>query len=607
MRRTWSMTAALGILVYCILSVVLVLMYGCASAPRRPDFSERKGYDDVILYLNGYIEQSMRKSGITGLSIALVDDQRIVWARGFGYADSQNEVKATENTVYRVGSISKVFTASAVMQLAEQGKIDIDRPIQTYLPEFSIRSRFKDAGPITPRNIMTHHSGIPSDYLHGMFCTNPESLENFTARIRDEYTASPPGMISSYSNVAMTVLGRMVEKVGVEPFPEYMDAHLLKPMGMTGSSFVMNDTVRPFASKGYFQGKEQKQYAIRDMPAGSLYSNVTDLGRFLQVVFADGRSKDKVILKPETLREMLRVQNADTPLDLDMTTGLNWSVLHQKHMGTIIGHDGGTTTFFSVMTALYEHKLGVVVLTNCVEGSQAINMIAQEALESMIEMRTGKKLPEPEPLPPVTRLDPKTAARYTGAYDTMMGLVTISPRRSGLCAKTSQGSFLLVPLRDGTFSLKYLLAGFIPVSIGGEPFDRLCFSFTEISGYPVVVAHAGKTDRKRILFGTRLTAPQIPASWSRRVGRYVNTDREDEGIAMKALELKIEDGFLVAYVTMHDVKEDTARFAALQPMDDTEAVVMGLGRDRGITCSFISRDGKEYLHVMGYDLEPVKK
>lgn len=601
MRRYFNMAAVLGLLAYCIGTIVLVSMYGCASAPKRPDFTVNKDYGEVIRHLTRYIDRTMDDDDITGLSIVLVDDQRIVWARGFGYADKENGVKTTENTVYRVGSISKVFTASAVMQLAEQGRIDIDRPIRTYLPEFSIRTRFTDAGPITARTIMTHHSGIPSDYNGGMFCTNPESLEEFITRLRDEYAAFPPNMISSYSNIAMTVLGRMVEKVSGEPFPAYMENHLLAPMGMTGSSFVLDDRVRPFAAKGYFQGKEQPQYPIRDMPAGSLYSSATDLGRFLQVVFTDGRSGDRVILRPETLREMLKIQNGDIPLDLDATIGLNWSVLHHKHMGTIIGHDGGTTTFFSNMTALADHRLGVVVLTNCVEGAQAANLIAQEALESIFEAKTGRRIPDPEPMPLLARLDRERSAGYAGTYDTIFGLVTISSRDDVLLAETDMGMFRLVPLQDGTFALKYLLAGFIPVTIDEEPFDRLCLSFTEISGYPVMLAHAGRSDRKRFLFGSRLTVPQIPDAWASRLGIYKNTDQAEEGIAVKSMELELEDGFLVAHVTFRDVREDTSRLA-LKPLSDTEAVVMGLGRNRGITCSLAIRDGKKYLHVLGYDL-----
>ena len=109
----------------------------------------------------------MKKNSVTGLSIALVDDQRIVWAEGFGYADQEKKIPATADTLYRVGSISKLFTDTAAMQLVEQGKLDIDQPLKKYIPNFSIKSRYPDTAEITPRQLMTHHSGLPRDRLKG--------------------------------------------------------------------------------------------------------------------------------------------------------------------------------------------------------------------------------------------------------------------------------------------------------------------------------------------------------------------------------------------------------------------------------------------------------
>ena len=117
-----------------------------------------------------------RKNNVTGLSIALVDDKGLIWAQGFGYADKENKIPATPQTVYRVASISKLFTATAIMQLAEQGKINIDEPLTTYLPEFSIKTRFPGEGKITPRNLMTHHSGLPANFYKGIFSSNPATF-----------------------------------------------------------------------------------------------------------------------------------------------------------------------------------------------------------------------------------------------------------------------------------------------------------------------------------------------------------------------------------------------------------------------------------------------
>ena len=118
----------------------------------------------------------MKDKDIVGLSIAVVDDQEIVWADGFGWADKQNKIRARPETVYRVGSITKLFTATAAMQLAEQGKLDINQPLEKILQQFAIKSHLDNTAPITPRNIMTHHSGLQGNYLHGMWTENQRIL-----------------------------------------------------------------------------------------------------------------------------------------------------------------------------------------------------------------------------------------------------------------------------------------------------------------------------------------------------------------------------------------------------------------------------------------------
>ena len=120
------------------------ILTGCASAPMHPTEIVRNDYEASKSYLAALIQYQMKKHDVTGLSIALVDDQRIVWAQGFGFADKAQNIAATPETLYRVGSISKLFTATAAMQLAEQGRMDIDKPLQTYIPEFSMKASAAD-------------------------------------------------------------------------------------------------------------------------------------------------------------------------------------------------------------------------------------------------------------------------------------------------------------------------------------------------------------------------------------------------------------------------------------------------------------------------------
>lgn len=129
--------------------------------------SAPSNFPETRRFLTRIVPQVMTETGIVGLSLALFDDRRLVWARGFGWADQSQARPATADTRYRAGSIAKLFTAAAVLRLADQGRMTLDQPLKTSLPDFSLRSRFGDAGLISPRQILTHHAGLPEDYRRG--------------------------------------------------------------------------------------------------------------------------------------------------------------------------------------------------------------------------------------------------------------------------------------------------------------------------------------------------------------------------------------------------------------------------------------------------------
>ena len=177
--------------------VVSLAVAGCAGAPQRPQNVARGDYDNVAAYASQLIRHEMDSNAVTGLSIALVDDQRVVWAAGFGYADKARKQAASAQTIYRAGSISKLFTATAAMQLAEQHKLHLDRPLHDALPEFSVRTRFGATAPITPRNLMTHHAGLPRDIAKGMFTANPAPFTEVVQQVKGSAVAYPPNLVFS--------------------------------------------------------------------------------------------------------------------------------------------------------------------------------------------------------------------------------------------------------------------------------------------------------------------------------------------------------------------------------------------------------------------------
>lgn len=589
------------------LSACLILVLtGCVSAPVRPKVATPGDYEFTKTYVSWLTKKLMNDHDIPAVSIALVDDQKIVWQQGFGFANVKSKIPATAKTVYRVGSIAKIFTDSAAMKLAEQGKLDIDQPLVKVLPEFSIRNRFKNAGAVTPRSIMTHHSGLPADILRGMW--TEDSDERFTEVVdilKDEYMAYPPNFIYSYSNVALSLLGHAVQNVSGMKFEEYVDKILIKPLGMTLTGFTEKDNFRPYLASGYANGNEIKPGQIRDRPAGGLYSNVTDLSRLLSMVFANGKSTSgQQVLKAETVQEMIRRQNTNVPLDFNFDIGLGWFLIRQGIDGSdkVISHGGGTPCFFSQLIGLPEHKLGVVVLANSCSGGSTVADVGVAALKLALEAKTGyrqsletkiTKAPIAQN-PTDNQLD-----KFIGRYATWLGLIDVSRDDDHLKAKISGWNFDLIPLTDGKFSIQFKLFGLFSIRhLYGIDLDNVTLNPVEVDGRNVVVMRFKGRDQ---IFGEKVVPQKIPASWLARLGK-LDVQGQDNNMRFYDTRLVNDNGILVmSYRLKMPVLPETKASLPIRPISDDEAIILGLGRGMGETVRIVHNEGKEVLRFSGYD------
>lgn len=234
MKRRTIVTAL--ILVFVAMGVYFFRLFSPAEKPLPPVvYVDWQSLDD---YAAALIAREIAANNVVGVSVAVVSDQEIIWQQGFGYADRANAVKATPATVYRVGSLSKLINAVAVMQLHDAGRIDIDKSLTDYLPEFTIKRHFTDPSPITLRNILTHHAGLPGDIIGGMWSDNPQPFTEVISLLQDEYAPYPPNYIGAYSNIGADLLGAVVERVSGQNYVRYLDNCVLMPMGMSSSNRI---------------------------------------------------------------------------------------------------------------------------------------------------------------------------------------------------------------------------------------------------------------------------------------------------------------------------------------------------------------------------------
>ncbi len=576
-----------------LLAGALLLLGGCSSAPPVASDAQRGNFDHTRAYLKWLIDQEMAQNEITGVSIALVDNQQVIWQKGFGYADLENKLPATPETVYRAGSIAKVFTAAATMQLAEQGKLDIDRPLSAALPEFSLKTRFPHSAPITPRNIMCHHSGLPSNFLQGLFVRDPGRFDTVVDGIRNEYQAFPANYVFSYSNLGMALLGAAVQKTSGEAFDAYMENHFFQPLGMTHTSFAQ----RPLA-KAYDRNKEAEVFSMRDMPAANLLSNVVDLAQFMKLQFAEGKIGQRQVLEASSIKEMLRIQNKGFPLTFGQYVGLGWmmSGIDVPGGGPVASHGGSLPDSHSMMAILPDHKLGVVVLTNSATSHVAVSKIATEALRLMLEEKTGIRQENPPLARAAERRPTADELRlFDGYFDSMVGLAKISTKSGQIDVDAVGHQFRLVPHEDGLLTIKYKVLGMLPVRVGA--FEDIHLSMVNVDGRQIIIGRMGS---ESMIFGEKLKPGNIPESFMKSLGNYEITSKMD-GPMPDSLLLKEDDGLLIGEAHFPEVPDLLLRIA-FQPVSDHEVVTAGLGTSRGDTLRIIESGEEAVLGFSGMQL-----
>nr|WP_257207136.1 beta-lactamase family protein [Bacillus thuringiensis] len=324
---------------------------------------------DVEAFTNKVIPEKMKKENAAGVALVVVKDNQILFQKGFGFSDKEKNTPIDpKKTVFRLASISKVFTASAVMQLVEQGKIDLNKDIVNYMGGLKYQNNMGE--PVTMEHLLTHTTGF--DYVD----PRPEDIhyqENDYTMLKD-YVADnmptvvrKPGDTYTYDNFASMLQGYIVQNLTNTPFYKYMAKNIFYPLEMHNSSFVMTNFIKEKLATGYdAKGNAIPFYQTRptDMPQGSMFSTGSDVANFMIAQLNDGKFKNNQILQKETVEDMQKTKFALHPKYPNMTYGFEF-FSPQSHNGQyVFGKGGNIPGFSSLMWLIPEHKIGVFVVTN---------------------------------------------------------------------------------------------------------------------------------------------------------------------------------------------------------------------------------------------------
>jgi CubicO group peptidase (beta-lactamase class C family)/D-alanyl-D-alanine dipeptidase len=457
-------------------TVALALIALRAHASAQAVIPPAQGYDAVAQALERLIAHEMRDKDLPAVSIALVDDQRVVWARGFGFANVADSSPATAETVHRVGSVSKLFTDIGIMQLVERGEIDLDAPVTRYLPDF--RPRNTHGKEITLRQLMSHRSGLQREPGVGnYFETSEPTLAATVASLNGRELTYPPEARSKYSNAGIGVVGYTLEVLKEEPFAQYLQRAVLTPLGLRSSAFEPSADVRRALATAYmwtWDGRrfEAPTFQLGMSPAGSMYSTVVDLGLFMSALFAGGRGAEGQLLRAETLEQMWVPQFAPAGQQTGFGIGFAISQLEGKRR---IGHGGAIYGFATDLAALPDEKLGVAIVITLDITNTVAERISGAALRLMLAAKQREPLPS---IPIPTKIAPDRARALEGRYtkgDRVIDLVErygeLSVRLSGSYTLRAFGDTLVIDDRLGFGTRLFPLDG-NRIVLGGDTLVR---------------------------------------------------------------------------------------------------------------------------------------
>lgn len=423
----------------------------------------------------------MKAASVPGAALAIIQNRQVMYARGFGVTSVETNQPVTPDTLFRIGSVTKPMTTTAIMRLVESGKIDLDAPVRTYIPNL----KFGDesyADNFTLRRALSHTAGLQTHHVP-FGSRNLDGLANYIVDTfpTHEFIA-PPGTLYSYSNPGFRVAGYIMELLLKKNYPQIMKELIFDPLDMTRSTFdILTAMTYPLAQSHDIDenGKISVQRPFADntggYPSGSLLSTVLDVANFAIMHMNGGKFAQDSLLSKESIAEMQKV-HGDGYTPTMKGYGLGW-MMETVNGRRWVGHDGSISTFGSKLVMLPDHQIGVVLLFNRMAGfwEHALN-ICHLIVDGLLGVS------EPIPVPTIEP-DKEKWPQYEGTYlGYERGLARIFTENGGLKLDWQGDVFSLQAYANGRYGYQGGSVGFISengitnyLMLNGAPCKRIAF------------------------------------------------------------------------------------------------------------------------------------
>ncbi|MBS1543789.1 MAG: beta-lactamase family protein [Bacteroidetes bacterium] len=361
-------------------------------------------------FMDGIIQTHLRDKHIAGATVSVIKDGRILLKAGYGFSDEKKQRKVSpDSTLFRIGSISKMFTWMSVMQLVAEGKLNLEEDVNHYLKDFTIPATYEK--PVTLHDLMTHTPGF-EDKVIGLFGRDSTTLKPLSEILSREMPARvrPAGTFASYSNHGTGIAAYIVEQVSGMSFNDYVEQHILNPLGMNLTTFrqPLPTSLKPHMSTGYeYKGGELKAQTFEYVPlfpVGAAASTAVDMTHFMQAILGNGRFKQFQMVDSATLALMESPAHRHHPDVNPMRYG--FMDLSQNGV-TVIGHGGDTFWFHSLMVMIPSRNVGLFVSFNTNTGGGTYLTVLDQFME--------RYFPESS-LRPVKKFSAEYLKKFAGAY-----------------------------------------------------------------------------------------------------------------------------------------------------------------------------------------------
>lgn len=554
-------------------TIVFFVIVSCYWKPALLSAGEtvmRPDYSTVITDARSRIPALLHQHDTPGLAVVLVDGNQVVWQQGFGLTGKKQGKAVTAETQFRYGSASSLFVSEAVMNEVRAGRIRLEESIADYLPDLVLHNRFNSNNP-TIQDLLSHHGGLPADYLKGKWAGKREQLQSLP---REFHQVAPPRKVYVQSAIGYELLAKVVETTSGKQYRSYLKEHILEPAGIRRDALSINRETAKLA-RGHIKGRTRPVYHVRDQASSGLFLSAHDAGMFL-----------KYVLK-ENIARRFKTRNRDVKLDLGSEFAYGWalSAFDLYNAGTVAHFSGESLHYQSQTVVLPEHKLAIAVLANAFESRELVDNIARDVLAQALMVKTGIRQTVPD------RGVVYTSNNSEGQYATWRGYSRVFSKGKSFRLQMNNRPLFLV---DGpVYRMQYRLFGLVPINV--PALNKIRIAFAQFDNKHYMIARFKGWD---FLFGEKVNRQKLDARWQSRLGNY-RVINKDHVFSVTDISLGMVDGVPCISYSAPPYVPERVDFP-FEVVDENSAVLSGIGRNLGDRIVFHQTSDQVNMSLSGF-------